>query len=104
MAKTINVINMMKKPTLYILSGFPYSGKSTLAKELVKSLGLSLVSTDSINTEQGIGLQGEAISPQQWDNTYHLVYKRIEELLSRGESVIYDDCNFTKKQRDLTRK
>jgi len=38
---------------LYILTGLPYSGKTTLTKELVKRFGFSSVSMDDVMDEKG---------------------------------------------------
>ena len=89
--------------TLYVMCGLPFAGKSTLVKELIKRFDFSLVASDEINSERGIGLHGEAIPMQEWDKTYDVVYKRLMQLLSQGKTVIYDDCNFTKKQRDIAK-
>ncbi|MFL5704416.1 MAG: AAA family ATPase [Ktedonobacteraceae bacterium] len=86
--------------SLYIMCGLSYAGKSTLSKALVDRFGFSLVGLDEINTERGIGLQGEPISWQEWGRTYIEAYKRIGHLLSQGKSVIYDAANFTREQRD----
>ena len=42
------------KPTLYNLTGLPYSGKSTLTKVLADKLGLQVVSVDSEIKKRGL--------------------------------------------------
>src|SRR5690242_17359837 len=91
------------QPRLYILCGFPFSGKTTLARELLSRLGLAYVSIDAINTERGVGLEGKSISPQAWDVTYRLAYDRLADALSVGQSVLFDHVNFTRGQRDELR-
>ena len=93
----------MSRPHLYILCGLPFAGKSTLARELVKSRNFALVEMDAINDERGLGLDGQAISPDDWDITYAEFYKRIDWLLAEGQSVIADAANFTRTQRDQLR-
>jgi predicted kinase len=83
------------KPILYILSGLPATGKSTLAKNLAKKLNAVYIRIDTI--EQGIkdlcdfNVQGEG---------YRLAYKITEDNLKIGNNVISDQCNPMK----LTRK
>lgn len=43
----------MNRATLFILCGLPYSGKSTLAKELVSCLGFKAVSMDEVMDKKG---------------------------------------------------
>lgn len=93
----------MNEPHLYILCGLPFAGKSTLARELVRTRNFVLVEMDAINSERGLGLDGQAISPSDWDITYAEFYHRIDQLLAAGKPVIADAPNFTRDQRDLLR-
>ncbi|MCV2402239.1 AAA family ATPase [Marinomonas sp. C2222] len=73
---------------LYIFSGLPASGKSTLAKLLASKTSSMYVRVDTI--EQALkdlcGLQVEA-------EGYQLSYRLIEENLALGISCIADSCN-----------
>ena len=77
-----------KEPILYIFSGLPASGKSTLAINLSKILKIVYIRIDTI--EQGImdlckfNVQGEG---------YRLAYRIIEDNLKIGNDVISDQCN-----------
>jgi predicted kinase len=83
------------KPFLYIFSGLPGVGKSTLAKNIAKLLKAVYIRIDTI--EQGIrdlckyNVQAEG---------YRLAYKITEDNLKIGNDVISDQCNTIK----LTRK
>ncbi len=90
----------MEKPCLYILCGLPFAGKTTLAKEMVKLLGIKRVSIDEINGERGIWNDDTGMLPEEWTKTYDIAYQRIVTFLSQGESVVDDSANFTKEQRD----
>jgi adenylylsulfate kinase-like enzyme len=96
--------NGMKKPCLYLLCGLPFAGKTTLAKALVRSLGIHRVAIDDINNERGIWDEETGLSPEEWTNTYQEAYRRIAASLKRGESVIDDSANFTRELRQLGQK
>jgi len=76
------------KPYLYIFSGLPGSGKTSLAKELAKEIKACYFRLDTL--EQGlrdlcnIDVQGEG---------YRLSYRLIADNLDLGNSVIADCCN-----------
>jgi predicted kinase len=88
---------------VYILCGLPFAGKTTLAKALVERLGFARVDMDEINTRKGVGLHGEAIVQEEWDDTYAESYRQLDQLLQAGQSVLFDAANFTKAQRDCLR-
>ncbi|HCG6519738.1 TPA: AAA family ATPase [Vibrio parahaemolyticus] len=78
----------MNIPTLYIFSGLPASGKSTLAKLLAAKTGSIYVRVDTI--EQGIRdlcnfeVEGEG---------YRLSYRIVRDNLELGVNCISDSCN-----------
>jgi predicted kinase len=78
----------MKTPTLYILSGLPATGKSTVAQLLARRLRAAYVRIDTI--EQGlrelcaVDVQGEG---------YRLAYRVVADNLRLGMSVVADSCN-----------
>lgn len=90
---------------LYLLCGLPFSGKSTLALALATWRGprALLVVTDAVNAARGVGLNGAAISPEEWEVTYAEVYRRVDAGLRAGRDVIFDDPNFLRAQRNHCR-
>ena len=76
----------MSKPYLCILCGLPFSGKTTLAKELVKKYDWVRVDLDQINSERELG--GLA---------------NVDKALAQEKTVINDTANFTREQRDKLR-
>ena len=84
------------KPVLYILSGLPGVGKSTLGKKLAKHRNAAFFRIDTI--EQGLrdlcrlDVQGEG---------YRLAYRLVADNLKSGISAVADSCNpehFTRKE------
>ncbi len=82
------------KPVLYIFSGLPGVGKSTLAKNIAKLLNAVYIRIDTI--EQGLrdlckfDVQGEG---------YRLAYKIVQDNLRVGNDVVADQCNPIKLTR-----
>ena len=80
---------------LYIFSGLPGAGKTTLAKEISKLFGSVYIRIDTI--EQGIrdlcnfNVQGEG---------YRLAYRVIADNLNIGNNVVVDSCNPIKLTRN----
>ncbi len=78
----------LNRPTLYIFSGLPAVGKSTLAQLLAKHLRILYVRIDTV--EQGLrdlcnlDVEGEG---------YQLSYRIIQDNLLLGLSAISDSCN-----------
>lgn len=89
---------------LYILCGLPFSGKSTLAQKLVKRKNFTRIDIDEILFEMfGNDVNGEAIGKTGWDKVYHEMYKRIDETLKQGRTVVHDAGNFTRSERELAK-
>ena len=78
----------LSKPTLYIFSGFPASGKTTLAKLLAHSIGAMFLRIDTVEN----GLK-EICSLQVESEGYRLSYRIIRDNLDLGLSAIADSCN-----------
>jgi predicted kinase len=76
------------KPILYIFSGLPATGKTTLAKIIARRLHAVYIRIDTI--EQGLrdlcnyNVQGEG---------YRLAYRLVEDNLIIGNNVVADQCN-----------
>lgn len=90
----------MEKQKLYILTGLPYSGKTTLRNELIKSFGFSIVSVDDINDEKGVGVPE---TQEVWDWSYSEAYRRLKESLEQGKTTIFDGASLRFSERQTQR-
>ncbi|WP_178006195.1 AAA family ATPase [Marinospirillum perlucidum] len=78
----------MNTPTLYIFSGLPASGKSTLAQLLSQKTGAVYIRIDTL--EQGLR---DVCHIQVEGEGYRLGYRMIRDNLALGLSAISDSCN-----------
>lgn len=78
----------LKTAVLYILSGLPGSGKTTLARRLAPRLGAAHLRIDTIEQALrdlcAVNVQGEG---------YALAYRIAADILRAGAGVIADSCN-----------
>jgi len=89
---------------LLIVCGLPFAGKTTMSKELARKLDHTVhVEIDQINTERGLGLDGQAVPLVEWPTTYEIAYGRADFALQSGQSVIFDATNYSRAQRDVLR-
>jgi len=101
----IHGMSLLQKTTLYIICGIPFSGKTTLAKKLVKVFGYTHIDLDDVKLNMfGKHTKDSDIHQDGWDRIYQEMYKRIETNLSNGRTVIHDTGNFTRHERSLVRK
>lgn len=92
----------MTKPTLYILTGLPYSGKTTLTNELVKRFGFKTASVDDIMDERG--LDSDTMVQEDWNAVYSEAYERLKANLAKGNSVIFDMGHLKFSERESSRR
>lgn len=86
---------------LYILTGLPYSGKTTLARELNKRFGFSLVSMDEVIERRGDKV--EEMIQEDWNTVYSEGYKKLKKLLSRGKTVVLDLANLKRSEKEAAK-
>lgn len=81
-------------PTIFILSGLPYSGKSTFAKKVEEKTMIKRVSFDDLWTS--FVKVDENIS---YDTMITEIKKLIDKQLEKGYSVMYDSTNLKEEHR-----
>jgi len=81
-------------PILYIFSGLPGTGKSTLAALLCKHIGASYVRVDTI--EQSLK---DICGLDIYLEGYQLAYRLASDSLNQGLSVVGDSCNSVPESR-----
>lgn len=100
----------MNKPVLIIFAGLIGTGKSTLSEILSKKLDIPIISSDIVRKElSGISPIEhryedfeKGIYSKEWtDKTYKEIFKKAEEFLMKGSSVIIDGSFKKKNQRKL---
>lgn len=80
---------------LYILCGLPFSGKSTLGKEVSEKFGYELISFDAV---------WQNSYAENKDITYDAVLidcrKQIANALAEGSTVVFDNTNAKAEHRE----
>ncbi|MEW5736961.1 MAG: AAA family ATPase [Thermodesulfobacteriota bacterium] len=88
-----------EKPCLFAVMGLSGSGKSSVARELARLTGASLLQSDVIRkeifrvprTERRLDDYGQGLyNPRATERTYAELFSRAEALLARNTSVILD--------------
>lgn len=88
----------MSKQFLCIITGLPYSGKTTLTKELVRRFGFTVASVDEV-MEEG-HYSSEKMNQDDWNYVYSEAYRRLKHYLIDGNTVIFDGGSLLKSERN----
>jgi predicted kinase len=94
----------MSRQKQYLLVGYPFSGKTTLAKELEKRLGFVRLNVDEIKQEFGYGnVTDDKVSDESWETIFKELDKRIEESLKLGKIILNEYAWISRAWRDRAR-
>lgn len=89
----------MSKPKLYLLVGYPGSGKTTIAKIIKQASGAEHLWTD---WERQTMFDQPTHSEDESNRLYDYLNRLTSQLLSEGKSVIFDTSfNFAKDRHNL---
>jgi predicted kinase len=91
-------------PTLVIVCGLSFAGKTTLADALCRRFGCSQVDVDVTKSALcGGEVTDEEVGPEQWDLIYSQTDREIEGHLGHGRTVVDASRNFRRAERDHAR-
>lgn len=82
-------------PTIFIFSGLPASGKSTLSKCIAKQYNAAYLRIDTM--EQGLK---DFFKSNVHSEGYELSYRIASDNLKIGNNVVADSCNSIRKTRE----
>jgi predicted kinase len=85
----------MSKPALILFCGLPGSGKTTLGKQLAIERNVPRLCTDDWMADHGLDLQDEALHQKSWKALWATAWERLAD----GESLLFEDGLWTKKER-----
>jgi predicted kinase len=95
----------MNKPTQFLLVGFPYSGKTTLAKKLESRLGFVHINIDKLKSDMGYSKVGDDDVPDKiWQIIFSKADKRLVKYLKEGKNVANEYAWITRKWRNKAKK
>ncbi|MBW2314251.1 MAG: AAA family ATPase [Deltaproteobacteria bacterium] len=95
-------------PRVVAVGGLVAAGKSSVARALSERLGSARIEADRIRDELLRGSDDEPVHETDWwhafesgfeDEIYDELFRRAEERLARGESVVLDGCFSRSRQR-----
>src|SRR5687767_6184222 len=91
--------------TLFIMSGLPFSGKSTLSRKMSEQLGIPRISFDEtwlkVEKEQSSIPGSDDI--ERWRYINKVCEEQAQQLLKEGKSVVYDNLGSSFDQRQRMR-
>lgn len=79
--------------------GLPGSGKTTYSKQLQRELGITRLSLDEEYSKLGGNLHNHKWNEKLAEEANESIRSKVQETISRKESVILDFCPWTKSER-----
>jgi len=87
---------------LVTLTGYPYSGKTTLSKKLVEKYGYKYVSMDDVLNQENMIV--EEMTQEDWNFVYSTAYDNLKNFLKEGFSVVIDCGNLLRSERETPKR
>lgn len=95
----------MTNPIHYLLVGLPYSGKSTLANEILKLGDFAHINIDQLKWDRGYTQVGDDDVPDKiWEEIFTEADSLLTKYLKQGLNVANEYAWITKAWRDRARK
>lgn len=92
------------EPSLLILCGLPYAGKSHVARIICKAMPCAFVSIDEMLEKRGFDWNSSHLPDDTgWNEVFQASYHQTLEALKQGKNVLYDSTNHTRLSRDRLR-
>ena len=89
-------------PTLYLLCGMPFSGKTTLGKTISRQIDSAYMSLDEINELRGLR-GGDGIPVAEWEKTHSIAMSQMQTIMPTFQDIVLDDTNCFRWLRDRFR-
>lgn len=90
----------MATPVFLILCGYPFSGKTTLAKKLVEKFGIARIDIDEVKWDHVGRIYDDDVTKDQWKIIFADYYKRIQDALHEKKSALSDNSTPSKEERN----
>lgn len=87
---------------LYIITGLPFAGKTTLTKELVKRFGFVVASVDEMLDRGNFVV--EKMTYDDWGIVYSQAFDNLKSCLKDGKTVIFDGGSLKRSERETLKK
>lgn len=92
------------KSTLFMLCGFPYSGKSYVSSQIQQQTDIQVVAIDDIFKAKGFDWNTNTLPNEiEWKDIFQESYIQTKRALLDGKNVLYDSTNQTIVSRDKLR-
>ena len=95
----------MGKPIQYLVVGFPYSGKTTLAKELERRLGWARINVDEFKFNRGYTeVRDDDVPDNVWEEIFGEIDDLIVKYLKEGKNIVNEYAWITREWRSRARR
>lgn len=85
------------KPLLYIVTGLPFAGKTTLTRKLAERFRFIIASVDEFLDAGNYVVK--KMTQDDWNKTYSQAYQKLKRCLLESKTVIFDGGSLKKSER-----
>ena len=87
---------------LYVVTGLPYAGKTTLICKLVKRFDFASISVDQFIEEENLEVKN--MDQKDWGRVYMRAYDGLRNLLISNKTVLFDGGSLKRSERDTLKR